>query len=90
MKRLWRSTGGGLLAAFVWATAAVAQTPVEGVYGGDGGGLQGEVEGGASGGAAGVLPFTGMDLALMAVAAGLLIATGLVIRRVSRSKTVTP
>ena len=91
MKRLWLSTGGGFVAAFVWAAAALAQAPAVGVYGGDGGGIQGEVEGGVSGGtagAAGVLPFTGMDLALMAVAAGLLIATGLVVRRVARSKTV--
>jgi hypothetical protein len=89
MKRLWLSTGGVFLAASVWAATALAQPPAERVYGGDAGGLQGEVEGGASGGVAGgVLPFTGMDLALMVVAAGLLIATGLVIRRVSRSKTV--
>lgn len=87
-KRLWLALSGGAMAALVWTTAALAQTPAEGVYGGDGGGTQGEVEGGATAGAAGgTLPFTGMDLALMAVAAALLIATGLIIRRVARAKT---
>lgn len=87
MKRLWLSVAGGSLAASMWTAAALAQAPVDRVYGGSGG-TQGEVEGGATAGAAGgTLPFTGIDLALMAVAAALLIATGLIIRRVARSRT---
>lgn len=84
--RLWLSGGGGLLALLVMASAALAQTPADVGYGGQGGNVQQDV--GGEGVASGALPFTGMDLALMAVAAGLLIATGLVIRRVARAKTV--
>lgn len=90
MKRLTLSVSGVLLAALTMAATAVAQAPVERVYGGAGGNL-GEVQGGATAGGAagGTLPFTGIDLGLMALAAGLLIATGLIVRRVARAKTAS-
>lgn len=86
MNRLRLIAGASLVTMHTLVANAFAGTPAERVYGGQGGNVQQDV--GGEGVASGALPFTGMDLALMAVAAGLLIATGLVIRRVARSKTV--
>lgn len=86
MNRLRLMAGSGLLTMLLFAATAFAGTPAERVYGGQAGNVQQDVS--AGGVASGALPFTGMDLALMTVAAGLLIATGLVIRRVARTKTV--
>jgi hypothetical protein len=69
-----------------FAASAFAQSPADQVYGGQGGNVQQDVAG--EGVASGALPFTGMDLALMAVAAMLLIATGVVIRRMTRTKNL--
>lgn len=67
----------------VLAPAALAQDPTVGVYGGEGGNVQGQLDqGGAAAG--GVLPFTGIDLALAFGAGLLLIAVGIVLRRVGR------
>jgi hypothetical protein len=54
------------------------------VYGGEGGNIQAEVSGGAAGG---ILPFTGLDLLLMALAAMLLIGTGVTMRLLAGAKT---
>ena len=80
--------GVSLVGGLVTATSAFAQTPAGRGYGGQGGNVQGEV-GGDPGAAAGALPFTGMDLALMALAAVLLIATGLTMRRLGRARSVS-
>jgi hypothetical protein len=67
----------------VLAPAALAQDPTVGVYGGEGGNVQGQLDqGGAAAG--GVLPFTGIDLAFAFGAGLVLIAVGVVLRRVSR------
>jgi hypothetical protein len=55
------------------------------VYGGEGGNIQAEVAGG--GAAGGILPFTGLDLLLMALAAMLLIGTGVTMRLLAGAKT---
>lgn len=85
-KRLRLAVGASLIGALVTAASAFAQTPAGRGYGGQGGNVQGEV-GGEAGAAAGALPFTGMDLALMALAAVLLIATGLTMRRLGRARS---
>lgn len=89
MNRLFVSVSAALGGGLVLAAAAVAQTPVGRGYGGDGGNVQQDVAGtGAPGGAAGslggTLPFTGLDLAVILVAAVVLIVAGLAIRRFSR------
>lgn len=87
MNRLRLMVGACFVTMHMFVATAFAGTPAERVYGGQGGNVQQDV--GAEGVASGALPFTGMDLALMAVAAVLLTTTGLVIRRVARAKTVT-
>ena len=84
--RLRLALGAGLIGVLVSAGSAFGQTPAGRGYGGQGGNVQGEVAGEA-GAAAGALPFTGMDLALMALAAVLLIATGLTMRRLGRARS---
>lgn len=42
--------------------------------------------GGAAGGAAGILPFTGLDLTLMALGGGALLAAGAGLRRLGKAK----
>jgi hypothetical protein len=64
--------------------SALAATPAERVYGGQGGNIQGDV--GAGGASGGVLPFTGLDLLMMFVAATLLIGAGLTMRRLARAR----
>ena len=55
------------------------------MYGGEGGNIQEEVAG--AGAAGGILPFTGLDLLLMALAAMLLIGTGVTMRLLAGAKT---
>lgn len=86
IKRLWLAAGVSLVGVLVTAASALGQTPAGRGYGGQGGNVQGDVAG-ESGAAAGALPFTGMDLALMALAAALLIATGLTMRRLGRNRS---
>jgi len=75
----------GLGAGLVFAAVAVAGLGTSlAAYGGEGGNAQANVEAGAVGSPAS-LPFTGLNLALIAVAGVALIATGLVLRRRSRS-----
>jgi hypothetical protein len=66
----------------VLAPAALAQDPTVSVYGGEGGNVQGQLD--PSGAAGGVLPFTGIDLAFAFGAGLVLIAVGIVLRRVGR------
>lgn len=86
IKHVRLALGASLIGVLVLAGSALAQTPAGRGYGGQGGNVQGEV-GGEAGAAAGALPFTGMDLALMALAAVLLIATGLTMRRLGRARS---
>jgi hypothetical protein len=80
--RLGFYLGLGFLALAV-PGVALAQNPAGRGYGGQGGNVQADVAGNAAGG---VLPFTGLDLLLMVVAATLLIAAGLTMRRLVRVK----
>jgi hypothetical protein len=86
MNRLRLIAGASIVAMNTFVASAFAQSPAEQVYGGQGGNVQQDVAG--EGVASGALPFTGMDLALMAIAALLLVATGLVIRRLTRTKSL--
>ena len=74
-----------VLAALAVPALALAQSPVGGGYGGEGGNVQEGVAGGTAGG--GSLPFTGLDLILMVAAAALLISAGLTMRRLARAKS---
>lgn len=84
--RLWLVGLTSLVGMLVLAASALGQTPAGRGYGGQGGNVQGDVAGEA-GAAAGALPFTGMDLALLGLAAVLLIATGLTMRRLGRARS---
>ena len=78
-----RALVGVMVAAAVAAPALLAATPGAGLlgYGGEAGTIQGQV----AGEAAGALPFTGYDLGLIVLAAGLLLAVGFMVRRASRA-----
>lgn len=84
--KLRLALGVSIIGGLLTAASAFGQTPAGRGYGGQGGNVQGEV-GGEAGAAAGALPFTGMDLALMALAAVLLIAAGLTMRRLGRARS---
>jgi hypothetical protein len=73
---------GAGLAVLALPAAALAQSPTSGGYGGEGANVQGEVAGGGGG----ALPFTGLDLLVLTLAAAMLIVVGLTIRHVSRAK----
>ena len=62
------------LLALVFASSAMAQSATEDAYGGTP-----HVDG------AGSLPFTGLNLAIVAIAGVALVGTGLAVRRASRS-----
>jgi hypothetical protein len=84
MNRVMVFAGAIFVAALSFSAAALAATPADEVYGGEGGNVQQDVVGDVAG--AGTLPFTGLDLMLMAVAAGLLLGAGMTIRRLARAK----
>lgn len=84
MKRVMVFGGSILVAVLSFTAAALAASPADGVYGGEGGNVQGDVSGDVA--AAGALPFTGLDLLVMVVAAALLLGAGLTIRRMARAK----
>ena len=89
MRRLWVYLSV-VFGCLVTASAAFAQDPTEQGYGGVGGQVQGGVSGGGSGGASGsasgALPFTGLDLILLVAAGLLLLAAGLTLRRLGRTR----
>lgn len=70
--------------ALVAAAVAVGQSPVVGAYGNEGGAVQQGVAGASGGGS---LPFTGLDLAIVALAAVGLIAAGFAARRATRTQS---
>lgn len=84
MNRVMFSAGAIVLAVLSFTAVAFAATPADQVYGGEGGNVQQDVAGDVA--SAGTLPFTGLDLLLMAVAAALLVGAGVTIRQLARTK----
>ena len=75
-----------LVVALVLAGSALAASKPR-AYQGQGGGVQGQVAGGVHGTAVkGTLPFTGQDLALIAIGGAVLILGGAGFYRLSRSR----
>jgi hypothetical protein len=89
-----------LVAALALATTAYAQSSSVGGYNDEAGQVQTQVQGGGGGGSApgggttvsasgggssGSLPFTGLDVALLVGAGGLLLAVGVGMRRLTRA-----
>jgi hypothetical protein len=77
--------GTAVIAFLLSASVALAQEPTGPAYGGSGPNIDAQV-GGAAAGQGGSLPFTGLDVTLALVAGCLLVMTGLVARRVARSR----
>jgi hypothetical protein len=87
-----------LVLMLAFAASASAQSSVQG-YEDQGGQIQGQIQGGGpsdgggtapvsattDSGAGGSLPFTGLDVALLVGAGGLLVVAGLGMRRLTRS-----
>jgi hypothetical protein len=79
-----------LAVALALATTASAQQASQDGYSDSGGAVQGQVNQGGPTGTApvsdsgGSLPFTGLDMLLLAAAGGLLVAAGLGMRRLTR------
>lgn len=65
------------------ASPAFGQSSVEG-YNDSAGQVQAEVNSSGGGGGGGSLPFTGLDVALLAAAGGVLAAVGMGMRRLTR------
>lgn len=84
MNRIMIFTGAILVAVSSFTAAALAAAPTDRVYGGEGGNVVQDVSGDVA--AASTLPFTGLDLLVMVVAAALLVGAGLTIRRMARAK----
>ena len=99
MKKTFITTVCALALVFAFATTAYGQSSIDG-YNDQGGQIQSTVGtpgGGGGGGVAGVssttttadsggsLPFTGLDVALLAAAGGVLAAAGLGMRRLTRA-----
>ena len=84
MKRVRHVAYAAFACALMWVPSALAQEPTGRVYGGEGGDVQDGLVAGESAG--GLLPFTGLDLGMMVVAAVLLIGAGLVMRRLARAR----
>jgi hypothetical protein len=79
------------------AGPAYAQTATEDGYAGLGGALQGQGGGGGpvatsggTGGDGGSLPFTGLELGLIAAMGAGLVGVGFAVRRASRPREITP
>ncbi|MDP8968673.1 MAG: hypothetical protein M3N04_08735 [Actinomycetota bacterium] len=67
------------------APALAADSPVNDAYGGQAGGQAGGQGGGQGGEAATNLPFSGLDLGLIAAGGFMLVALGFTLRRAARS-----
>jgi hypothetical protein len=92
MKRLALITAV-VAVALAFTAPAYGQTAVGDAYGGSGGGILGAVSGGGGGGSApskvvtaesGSLPFTGLDLGLLALGGVALVGVGVGLRRFAR------
>jgi hypothetical protein len=78
----------------VFATSAMAQSSSVQGYNDEGGQVQAQIQptsggGNSGGGSSGSLPFTGLDLALIGAAGGLLVALGVGMRRLTRAPETT-
>jgi hypothetical protein len=89
------AVGGAVYAALLFAApAGVAQTPAQRGYSAPAGSVQQQLgqddpsaDSGAADNDAGALPFTGLDLGLVGVAGGMLLAIGLGVRRLVGAQT---
>lgn len=79
---------GAAFAFLLFASVALAGEPTGTAYGPSGSDIDGQVGGGVAGGQAGALPFTGLDITLALVAGLLLVAMGLLTRRIARNRGV--
>ncbi|HEY7453281.1 MAG TPA: hypothetical protein VH683_01865 [Thermoleophilaceae bacterium] len=73
-----------LVVALALATTASAQQASQDGYLNSAGQVQAQVDQGSGGGGGGSLPFTGLDMALLAGAGALLVAAGFGVRRLTR------
>lgn len=80
MRKLTKALFGGIFTLFVLAPTALAQSVPGSGYGGVAGEIQGDVAG-AGAGQLDVLPFTGLDLALVAGGGLMLLLVGVVAKR---------
>ena len=88
MKKTISTLVVALVLVLALSGTALAQSSVDG-YSDQAGQIQSQVAGGGPGGGGGggdsSLPFTGLDVALLAGAGGLLVAAGLGMRRLTRA-----
>jgi hypothetical protein len=75
-----------IVVMLVLAVPAYAQTSTQDGYSG----LAGQQQGGGGGGGGGSLPFTGLELGLMALTGAGLVGVGFAVRRASRLRESTP
>jgi hypothetical protein len=80
---------GTALAFLMFASVALGQEPTGPAYAGSGPDIDEQVSRGqVAAGHAGALPFTGLDITLALVAGLLLVAMGLLTRRIARNRGV--
>lgn len=81
--------GGTVLGFLMFASVALAQDPTGPAYAGAGPDIDQQVSvGQVAANQTGALPFTGLDLTLALLAGSLLVAMGLVTRRIARNRGV--
>lgn len=89
MRRLTSAMAAAILGVLAFAATALAQDPTGRAYGGQGPDIDNEIRGaGQAGEVAGTLPFTGRDLAFVVLTALVLMAVGLLTRRLARPRSV--
>ena len=81
MRRVLVAVLAGALVFVLSAASAFAVSPLVEQYGGQAGGAQGDVAGGGGG-----LPFTGVDVVLLAGGGAVLVVAGMLVRRLARSR----